>query len=226
MSIKLLFLDMEGTIYAKQHVRMSDGEISDHNSLWSRLMKELGENAISDNEKTIEKWENGVYKSYLEWCDESVRNLARHGLTKELFQEIMYSIDYNPEVKETISEVHRRGIKTAIISGGFAHQTKRAQVDLKINHACSAVEIFWDEQGKPSHWNIFPSDFEGKVDYVKLLSREYKLSLTECAFIGDGKNDVQIAKEVSVSFAYQAHEQLKKNATYTIDRFSEILKFI
>jgi hypothetical protein len=92
MSIQLLFLDMEGTIFAKQQVQLRPGEPSHHHSLWSRLMAELGPRALEDDAKTILKWEAGAYKSYLEWRDESVRIFQKHGLTKALFQQTIESM--------------------------------------------------------------------------------------------------------------------------------------
>lgn len=55
--------------------------------------------------------------------------------------------------------------------------------------------------------------YEGKVDFVKLLMREYSLGQEECAFVGDGGNDVRIAREVGASFCCGHNPELKKVAT-------------
>jgi phosphoserine phosphatase len=117
-------------------------------------------------------------------------------------------------------------VKTAVVSGGFVEQARKAQVDLRLTHIYSAAELYWDDGGNLIHWNMFPSDFEGKVDFVRLLMREYKLTPEQCGFVGDGKNDVFIAKEVGVSFAYQAHDELKAVATYELEEFAGILSFM
>ena len=223
MSIKLLFTDMEGTIFAKQNIQLRPGEPFHHHSLWSRLMHELGPEALEEDARTVLKWEAGEYQSYLDWVDESIQIMKRHGLTREQFHRIMDGVPYNPGVKETFSEIHRRGIRTALISGGFAEQARKAQRELRINHSFAAAELFW-EDGLIDHWVSLPSDYAGKVDFVKLLMREYRLKPEECAFIGDGENDAFIAREVGLSFAYQAHPELCAVSTYEIEDFSEMLQ--
>jgi phosphoserine phosphatase len=223
MGTRLVFLDLEGTLVAKQGLSLRDGDPGHHHSLWSRLMQELGEAAIGENAKTIQKWESGAYASYINWVDDSVRVLQRHRLSLQLFGEVLESIPLNPGVAATILELHRRGLKTAIVSGGFAEQAKRVQAELQIAHSQSAVELFWDEFGQIAHWNIFPSDYEGKRDYLHLLRREYGFAPHECAFVGDGQNDVAIAREVGISFAYDAHEALRDVATHSVSEFDRIL---
>jgi phosphoserine phosphatase len=224
--IRLLFLDMEGTIFAKQRIRLRNGEEQEHNSLWSRIAHELGPEALEADAKTVEKWEAGQYESYMDWCSESLQIHQKYGMTRKLFDRIQAGIPYSPEVEETLAEVHRREIKTAIVSGGFLSQARRAQQELGITHAYAAADLFWDREGKLVHWNILPSDYEGKVDIVRLLMREYKLTTEDCAFVGDGKNDAHIAKQVGLSFAYRAHPELQAASTHSIEDFSEILRFL
>jgi phosphoserine phosphatase len=226
MSIHLMFFDMEGTIFAKQVSPHRGEKEAAYPGLWSRLMFELGPLAMKEDAETIRKWESGEYESYLDWCDESIRILQRYGLTKSLFDHVIESIPYNLGARETCRALNERGVKTAIVSGGFVEQARKAQVDLRITHMYSAAELYWDDTGGLIHWNMFPSDFEGKVDFVRLLMREYKLTPEQCGFVGDGKNDVFIAKEVGVSFAYQAHNELKAVATYELEEFADILSFM
>ena len=222
----MLFADMEGTLFEKQQVNLRHQESSYHHSLWSRLMYELGEEALKEDAETIAKWEGGLYPSYLDWVDESVVILQKYGLTQELFEETLSSVQYNGGVRETFERLHGRGIKTAIVSGGFLEQARRAQQDLRITHAYAAVDLFWNLEGTIDHWNMFPSDYEGKVDFVRLIMREYGLGPEECGFVGDGKNDVRVASEVGMSFAYQAHPELQKVASHEIEEFSQILEWI
>jgi phosphoserine phosphatase len=226
MTIKLLFTDMEGTLYAKQAVQLRPGEPHHHHSLWSRLVNELGPQAVSEDALTISKWEAGEYTSYLEWCEETLRLLSRHGLERPLFERVLDDIPLNEGVARTFAALRTRGVKTAIVSGGFIEQARRAQQALAITHAYAAADLYWSATGRLEHWNLFPSDYEGKVDFVRLMIREYGLSADECAFVGDGQNDVYIAREVGLSFAYQGHPELKLAATHQIEDFAELLELI
>lgn len=227
MSIQLLFIDMEGTLFTKQQIDFRPGELNhDHHSLWPRLMRELGSLALADNEETVIKWDSGEYKSYLDWIDDCLDIFKRHGLTKQMFDDALDSIPYNPHVEETLKRLHQQGIKTAIVSGGFIEQARQAQQTLRITHAYASADLFWGQDGVLEHWNTFPSDFEGKAEFMRLLMKEYQLTRQECAFIGDGQNDVPIAKEVGLSFAYRGHPDLRAVATHSVEDFSKILQWI
>ena len=225
MPIQLLFLDMEGTLFASQDVVVGPDH-AHHTSLWTRIFSELGSHAQADNVAMIEKWDGGGYRSYMDWVDDSLIAMRKHGLTKSRFDELVNETPYNGGVRETMETIHAHGIRTAIVSGGFIAQARRAQVDLRIHHAYAATDVFWDEQGNLVHWNIYPSDFEGKVDFVRLLMREYGLLPEECAFIGDGANDVPIAAAIGTSVAYNGHPSLQEVAAHRITDFHELLAIV
>jgi phosphoserine phosphatase len=226
MALELIFFDMEGTLFSKDHVTMEHREDFGFHSLWSRLMHELGPEATTADQVTVRKWIAGGYDSYIQWCEETLFILQKYGLNKPLFEQTMAQVSLNKGVRETLAALNQKGIKTAIISGGFMAQARQAQQQLRINHSFAAVDLFWNESGDLEHWNIFPSDFKGKVDFVHLIRREYGLPLESCGFVGDGGNDIYVAQEVGTSFAYQAEPDLQDVATYSIESFEEILAYI
>lgn len=225
MPIQLLFLDMEGTLLVAQDVVVGPDH-AHHTSLWTRIFSELGPAAQSDNVAMIEKWDGGGYRSYMDWVDDSLLAMRRRGLTQRRFEALIDETAYNPGVPETLRQVHERGIRTAIVSGGFIAQARRAQTDLRIHHAYAAADLFWDSRGELIHWNIYPSDFEGKIDFVRLMMREYRFDREESAFIGDGANDVPITTAVGTSVAYNGHPALRGVAQHAISHFEELLAII
>jgi len=127
--------------------------------------------------------------------------------------------------------LREKGLRLALISGGFKAQADRALLDLRINHAFAACELLWDERGNLVHWNLLPCDYEGKVDFMKLIMKEHGLAPDECAFVGDGKNDVALARVVGVSVAFNGAPELREVSTHSVEQargkedFSEILRF-
>ena len=145
-----------------------------------------------------------------------------YGLTQQIFRDVISSAEYNPEVGETLLSLDRTSYEPVLVSGGFKELALRAQTDLGIDHAFCACEYFFDESGEITGQNLLPCDFEGKIDFIKLMLREYRLPPDAWIFVGDGKNDVPIAKRAPVSVAYAAHPALKDVSTYSIDRFGEL----
>lgn len=113
-----------------------------------------------------------------------------------------------------------------MISGGFKELADLTQRKLKIDHAYSACEYFFDKNGSVEHFNLLPTDEEGKLVFMKHLASEYNSELENCIFIGDGKNDVFIAKNVGTSIAFNAQKELKDVATFIVDQESPDLSAI
>ena len=119
VDIKLIFFDMEGTIFRKA-VKNSKGNIAP--SAWTLITNHLGKGATREENATKAKWTAGKYKGYVEWMEASIRVHQKYGLTKDFFGKVMNSIEYHNGVKETFEELHKRGFHTALISGGFKAQ--------------------------------------------------------------------------------------------------------
>lgn len=227
--IKLIFFDMEGTIF-KKTIKFAKGNTAP--SAWTSISRHLGEEAGKEEDKGKDKWNNRKFKGYVEWMENTIKIHKKYGLTKNFFYNVMDSIEYHDGIKETFKELNKKGYITSLISGGFKAQADRAQKDLKIKHSFTACEYFWDENGKILHWNLLPCDYEGKVDFMKLIMKEHGLSPEECAFVGDGKNDVFLAKEVGTSISFNGAEELQRISTHSINQeegkedFQAILEYL
>jgi len=227
--IKLVFFDMEGTLF-KKAIRFSKGNTAP--SAWTLIARRLGEEAGGEEDATKNKWNAGEYKGYVEWMEDTIRIHQKYGLTKSFFDKVMRSVEYHDGVRETFRELRARGYKTALISGGFKAQADRAQRDLRINHSFAACEYFWNKNGKLDWWNLLPCDYAGKIDFMKLIMNEHGLKPEQCAFVGDGKNDIPFAQAVGLSIAFNGAPELQKVCTYSVNQregkedFRGILKLL
>ncbi len=224
-NIKMIFLDMEGTIFQKV-VKSTHGIAP---SSWTYIADELGPDAKVQEELTKEIWNRGGYKSYSQWMDATVRIHKMFGLEKKTFDEAM-NVNYWPGVKETFDFFKEKGYKTALISGGFKAQADKAQSDLMIDYSLAGCEYFWNEDGKLRHWNLNNADYEGKVNFMKEHLKSECISPNQCAFIGDGPNDVLLAREVGVSISFNGVKELNDASNYVIKQksgeedFREVIK--
>lgn len=213
---KIIFMDLEGTLL-KKAIHLDNGKVAP--SAWTLLAERLGPDALRQEEETKNRWLNNGYKSYVEWMQDTIRIHKEHGLTAALFDEVMNSVEEMPGIREAVSIFRDWGAITAIISGGFKALADRIQQSLKVAHALSGCEYFFDQEtGLLDHWNLLPTDYEGKVDFMRLLMREHKIRQEECVFIGDAQNDVWMAKEVGLSIAFNAHPDLQQVCTYIINQ--------
>lgn len=219
----LLVFDVEGTLF-KTTVRLKDTILD--STIWQGLALALGPKAVKAEVATHIKWRTGEYPSYLDWMKDTIQIHQKNNLSFRLFNEVIKSAQYNPGVTDFFKSFNRDGFEIVLVSGGFRELARRAQQDLKIHHAFSACEYFFGRTGKLEGYNLLPCDFEGKIDFIRLMLREYDLKDDQWIFVGDGANDVPIAKAAPLSIAYRAHPDLKKIATTTVERFAEIKSII
>ena len=246
MRKKLLVCDVEGTIF-KAEYKISGTDYS--STMWQPLARELdkynSEHGI-DHTDTVEKerqsneeWEKGVngkYKGiYMNWVEDTVRIHCDNGMNKCVFDEVLNKAEFQNGVKEFFASLDTDKFIPVLISGGFQELMEKAQKELTdkngkpfIKHGFAACRYIWDESTDDTPalmraWNIQPSDFKDKYSYLKIILDQYKLSETsDWIFIGDGKNDADIASRAPISFAITPHPELAAVATYTIDSFMEI----
>lgn len=225
--IKLIFFDMEGVIFETGIKEERSGVAA---SFWSVIAKHLGKKAMKEEELGKEMWRKDRFKNYIEWMNYTIDIHKKYGLTMRYFYKIINKVGFMAGAKQTFRELHERGYKTVIISGGFKNQANRAIRELGINHVFAGCEYFFDNKtGKLKNWNLMPTDYEGKIDFMRLMMREYKLKPNECAFIGDGVNDIPLAKEVGLSIAFNGRKELQAVCRHSINQkkkdLIEILKY-
>ncbi len=221
--MKLLVLDVEGTLF-ETHVRLPGTSLD--STIWQGIAHALGPQAASAEVETHRRWERGEYSSYLDWMKDTISMHRRFGLTSDLFHGLISAAEYNSGVTETIIQVDRSQYELLLISGGFRELAARAQRDLKIHHAFAACEYFFGETGRLESYNLLPCDFQGKIDFIQLMLREYQLGSDAWVFVGDGANDVPIAEKAPISVGYRAHKLLASVVSYSIEDFRELLPIL
>lgn len=219
--MKLLVLDVEGTVF-QTGVRLPDTTFD--STIWQGIARALGPDAIRAEVETHQRWQQGHYGNYLDWMTDTISIHRRFGLRGDVFRHLIATAEYNPGVVDTLLRVDRSEYELVLISGGFRELAARAQRDLGIHHAFAACEYLFGESGGLDGYNLMPCDFEGKADFIRLMLREYGMSSDDWLFVGDGLNDVPIARVAPVSVGYRPHPELSKVVTYEIHEFRKLLE--
>ncbi|MBY6220013.1 HAD family hydrolase [Marinobacter nauticus] len=225
---KIFFFDLEGTLL-KKDFSLDNGKVAP--SAWTVLAKALGNDCYIEEEATKDKWNAGHYKGYLDWMSDTVRIQKKYGLSKDVFDRVISSAELHSGVVEVFREIRNRKSFICVISGGFKALIDQYHPLLKPDHVFCACEYFFDSEGKLASFNLLPTDEAGKVAFMRLVLKEHGISPRDSAFVGDGKNDVYLARETGVSIAFNAQPELRAVCDYTIDQpfgqedFSEVLKY-
>jgi phosphoserine phosphatase len=225
--IKLFAFDLEGTLITQTPLPEL-GEPPDHRSpgLWPRIAHALGPAAIKADHEMAHAFHAGHYKTYTDWCHASLQSFQEHGLTQSLFNRLASSCALSPGVESLVDQLRSRDVIMAVISGGFHAQARWAQSQLGMRHAHAAADLTFAPEGRLHSWCLSPSDYRGKVGYLRLLLEEYGINPAETAFIGDGANDRHMATFVGKSFAYRATPALKAVTDHSVEHFDEVAGYL
>ena len=131
-------------------------------STWHSVFDSLG--IINEHKRLKEKFKAGEFPSYMEWTDEACKVLKRDGLTREKLSEIINRQPLMRGAKEAVSELKKRGYKTAVITGSFSTLAERVQRELGIDDAVAHCNLEFDGKGRLTGWKLLQCDYEGKVD--------------------------------------------------------------
>jgi homotetrameric cytidine deaminase len=211
---KIAFLDLEGTLL-KKNFHLDNGKVAA--SFWTVLAEKLGPDALREEEASKDKWLKNGYLGYVDWMKDSIRFLKKHGLTKDIFDRALADVRANDGIEDLFRFFETNNIITCVITGGFKELVQPLAARFRIHHIISACECIF-EGNRLSHAVYFPSDYFGKVDFMKIIMREYRLSPYEAMFVGDGKNDAALAQNVAVSIGFNAQPELKNVCTEFVDQ--------
>lgn len=217
--MKLLVFDVEGTLF-RTDIRLPGTAVD--STIWQSIAYALGPDAIREEVETHRKWTQGHYRNYLAWMEDTIDIHRKYGLTETTFRKLISAAEYNPGVLQALPELHRTEYEIVLVSGGFRELAARAQKDFLIRHAFAACEYFFGDDGLLRSYNLLPCDYEGKVDFIHLMLREYGLAKNQWIFVGDGQNDVPVAERAPRSIGYCPHPALSRVVTCTIDHFSQL----
>lgn len=206
---------MEGTLLKKEY-SLDNGKVAP--SAWTVLAKKLGDDCYQEEEFTKDKWLNGEYRGYLDWMADTVEIHKKYGLQKKHLDELVNDAQLHEGAFELFDWLKKNNVITVLITGGIKALADKVQRALKIDHAFSACEYFFDKDGFVEFVNLLPSDNRGKSSFMKQVIYEHGLKPNDCLFVGDGMNDRFLALEVGTSIAFNAQPELEKVTTYRINQ--------
>jgi phosphoserine phosphatase len=203
----IVFFDLEGTLLRKA-LHLDNGKVAP--SAWTALAEALGSECLAEEEQTKDRYNSGGYDGYLDWMADTVRIHKKYGLHRSTFDRVISSAKSVAGAEELVSHLKGLGVYTALVSGGFKALADRVQRQLGIDHSFSACEYFFNaDTGHVEHVNLLPADYDGKVAFMRSVLKEHRIDARNAMFIGDGKNDVAMAREVGFSIGFNPQPELE-----------------
>ena len=137
------------------------------------------------------------------------------GLPEDIFTRIAERIHFTPGAEDLVKELHKRGYKVGLVSGGFHETVDRLATQLGIDYVkANRLEI---QQGLLTGQvlgEIVTKDT--KLAMLKAWAAENKLELNQTIAMGDGANDLPMIQAAGMGIAFMAKPIVREQAPYQI----------
>ncbi|MFT7235008.1 MAG: phosphoserine phosphatase [Methylophagaceae bacterium] len=121
-------------------------------------------------------------------------------------------LSLNPGAEIMLAGLKEKGIKTALVSGGFTFFTERLKLQLGLDYTLANV--------LGQHRSKLTGEIEGsicgaqaKADFLLQQCKNLGLSPTQAVAMGDGANDLLMMQEAGLSVAYHAKPTVQSQAS-------------
>ncbi len=139
------------------------------------------------------------------------------GLKMEKIRDASAKIPIMKGASDTISALKRRGIKVAVVSGGFDVVANRVKDALDLDYAIANEFVVKD--GKVTGKVVGPVIEEGaKGKILEELAQKAGVPLDECVAVGDGANDISMLEKAGLGIAFNSKPVLDKKADVVIKK--------
>lgn len=150
------------------------------------------------------------------------------GQPASILREVLESrITATPGLKDMIDGLHRRGITTAVISGGFLPIVQGFTEPYGIRH-CMANSLGVDGDYLDGTVAGEIVDATYKLRYLEQLCADHRCDLSAAIAIGDGANDLPMIKAAGLGVAFCAKPIVQEEAGAIVRnrRIDEVLHFL
>ena len=156
----------------------------------------------------------------------------RVGLLKNLDYSVLERVynerlTLNPGAEQLLTGLQTRGIKTALVSGGFKYFTDRLKDRLNLDYTLSNVlEVNEGHLTGKVLGNIVNG--EVKANFLMELAEKLGVDLNRTVAVGDGANDLLMLGRAGLGVAYRAKPKVQQQADVVLNHASldAILHFI
>jgi phosphoserine phosphatase len=190
-----------------------DGTLVDAESSWAEVHRHFGET----NREALELFQHDRIDDQ-EFIRRDVALWWRHApdLTLAELDRILATVPLMPGAAELFHGLHRRGVTTAIVSGGIDRLAHRIAGELGIGHVfANGLKV--DRDGRLTGEGIVRVPIKRKGVVLRRLQRLLDVPRERSAAVGNSDIDVALFRECRTGIAFQpADDHVRSRATHVV----------
>lgn len=138
------------------------------------------------------------------------------GLPESIFDKVFARIHFHKGAKELVDELHARGYKVGLVSGGFHETVDRLAEAVGIDYVkANHLEVVDGVLTGKTYGDIVTKDV--KVQKLREWAAENGLELSQTIAMGDGANDLPMIQLAGIGIAFCAKPIVREQAPYQIN---------
>ncbi|BAQ24047.1 phosphoserine phosphatase SerB [Streptococcus troglodytae] len=138
------------------------------------------------------------------------------GLPESIFDKVYTRIHFNKNAKELVAELHARGYKVGLVSGGFHETVDRLAAEAGIDYVkANHLEVVAGVLTGKTYGDIVTKEI--KVQKLRDWAAENELDLSQTIAMGDGANDLPMIHEAGIGIAFCAKPIVRQQAPNQIN---------
>ncbi len=136
-------------------------------------------------------------------------------LPESILDKVYARIHFNKGAKELVDELHARGYKVGLVSGGFHETVDRLAAEIGIDYVkANHLEISDGVLTGRTYGDIVTKDV--KVEKLRYWAAENGLNMEQTIAMGDGANDLPMIQTAGIGIAFCAKPIVREQAPYQI----------
>lgn len=213
MKYKLIALDLDGTLV-------------EEGSSWVPMHRNFGMTPDEDF-KYYKMYHDGKIDAE-EWIGIIEKIWKERGNpTKKRFEEILKDYKLVDGVPETIAELKKRGVKTAIVTWAIPLLAEIVAERLDVDYLYANTELIFDDNGNLERIKAKHEFRTSKPLYLEMICKKENITPQEVIAVGDNIEDVRLFEKAGFAIAFRPkHPSVGKAADVVIHDFKDILKYV
>ena len=139
------------------------------------------------------------------------------GLPKTIFKRVSKKIHFSKGAQELIEEMHQRGYKVGIVSGGFHEMADELATKLNVDYVkANRLEVKDGKLTGKVLGTIVTKEVKKAI--LRQWAEENNLTLAQTIAVGDGANDLPMILTAGIGIAFNAKPFVREQAPYQINQ--------
>lgn len=175
--------------------------------------------AYADVEPEVERITTAAMNGEIDFTESLMQRVALlKGIRGDVFEQLKPKVKFTPGAHELTRALRRKGIKLAVLSGGFIPLAEYVKGELGLNYAyANQLEVDPETNTLTGKTTGTIVQSTVKAELLKEIAAKENVALKNVVAVGDGSNDLAMMATAGYGVAFNAKPVVQKQAPARIN---------